>query len=61
MRWLDGVTDVTDKNWGRLQGKMRGRRPGVPQATGPQSMGHDWAAEQQPSSYVQVFLASLVI
>ena len=42
MRWLDGITKVTDMNLGELQEMVRDREAGVLQSIGSQSVGNDW-------------------
>ena len=47
MRWLNGITDAVDMNFGKLQEMVKDRRPGMLQSTGLQRVGHNWAIEQQ--------------
>ena len=47
IRWLDGITNATDMNLGKLQEMVRDRRPGMLQSMGSQRVGHNCAAEQQ--------------
>ena len=42
MRWLDGVTDSMDMNYGSW---LWTGRPGVLQSMGSQRVGHDWVTE----------------
>ena len=47
VRWLDGMTDSTDMNLGRLQETVRDRdSTGVLQSMGSQRIGHDLVTEQ---------------
>ena len=45
IRWLDGITNATDMNLGKLQEMVRDRRPGMLQSMGSQRVGHHWATE----------------
>ena len=47
MRWLDGITDAMDMNWGKLQEMVRDRRPDMLQSMGLQRIRHNWTTEQQ--------------
>ena len=42
MRWLDGITDSMDMNYGSW---LWTGRPGVLQSMGSQRVGHDWVTE----------------
>ena len=46
MRWLDGITDAMDMNWGKLQEMVRDRRPDTLQSMELQRVRHDWVTEQ---------------
>ena len=46
MRWLDGITDAMDRNWGKLQEMVRDRRPDTLQSMELQRVRHDWVTEQ---------------
>ena len=46
MRWLDGITDAMDMNWGKLQEMVRDRRPDMLQSMELQRVRHDWVTEQ---------------
>ena len=50
MRWLDGITDATDMNLGKLQETMRDR-DSVLHSMGLQRVRHDWVSEQQQLGY----------
>ena len=43
MRWLDGITDLTDMSLSKLRELVMDRKPGVLQSMGSQRVGHDWA------------------
>ena len=47
MRWLDGITDAMDMNWGKLQEMVRDRRPDMLQSMELQRVRYDWVTEQQ--------------
>ena len=47
MRWLDSITDSTDTHLSKLRGWWRTGERGMPQSTGLQRVGHNWATEQQ--------------
>ena len=47
VRWLDGITDSTDKNLSKDREMWWTGKPGVLQSMGSQRVGHDWVSEQQ--------------
>ena len=47
MRWLNGITNAMDMNWGKLQEMVRDRRPDMLQSMELQRVRHDWVTEQQ--------------
>ena len=47
MRWLDGITDAMDMNWGKLQEMVRDRKPDMLQSMELQRVRHDWVTEQR--------------
>ena len=47
MEWMDGITNAPDLNLSNLGRWWGTERPGVLQSMGSQSVGHDWATEQQ--------------
>ena len=50
MRWLDSVTDSIDVNLSKLQEIVEDRKPGVLQSMRLQTVGHNFAGEQQQLS-----------
>ena len=49
MRWLDGITDATNMNSGKLQEMVRDREVWCAAVHGVATVGHDWMTEQQQS------------
>ena len=50
MRWLDSITDATDRNLSKLREIVKDREPGVlqsMQSTGSQRLRHNLMTEQQ--------------
>ena len=45
MRWLDGITDLTDTSWVSSGSWWWTGKPGMLQSMGSQRVGHNWAAE----------------
>ena len=50
-RWFNGITDSMDMSLSKLQRWWRTGKAGVLRFTGSQRGRHDWAAEQQPTSW----------
>ena len=47
LRWLDGITDEMDTNFGKLQETVRDREASRVQSMESQRVGHDWVTKQQ--------------
>ena len=41
MRWLDGITDLLNVSFSKLQETVKGRKTGMLQSVGLQRVGHD--------------------
>ena len=52
MRWLEGITNSMDKNFGKLWEIVKDRNPGVLPSMGSQRVRHDLVAEQQDSCMI---------
>ena len=50
IRWLGSITDSMDMNLNKLQEIVEDRKPGVLQSMGLQTVGHNFAGEQQQLS-----------
>ena len=55
MRWLDGITDSTDMNLGKLQEMVRDRDTCVLQSMGLQRVRHNLATEQH-KCFIQLLI-----
>ena len=47
MKWLKGITNTMDMNFGTLQGMMKDREAWRVASVGLQRVGNDWVTEQQ--------------
>ena len=45
MRWLEGITDATDMNLGKLREMLKDREAWHAEVHGVQRVGHDWVTE----------------
>ena len=45
MRWLDGITDLTDMGLSKLREIVKDRKPGMLQFMGLQRVGHNRVTE----------------
>ena len=58
MRWLDVITDSTDRVWASSRGWWRTGKPGMLQSMGSRRAGHNFAVEQQQWFYPLQYLLS---
>ena len=61
MRWLDVITDSTDRVWATSRRWWWTGRPGVLQSMGSWRAGHNFTAEQQQWFYALQYLLSICI
>ena len=55
MRWLDGITDMTNLSLPKLQELVMDREAGVLQSMGSQRVGHDWGTELNWYMYTHTY------
>ena len=60
MRWLDGITDITDMSVSKLLEILKDRKPGALQSMGLQTVGYNLATGQQPPVKDKIFDCSLL-
>ena len=56
MGWLDGTSNSMDMSLSKLQGMVKDGKPGVLKSMGSQSVGHDWATEEQQRPSLRLLL-----
>ena len=61
IRCLDGITDAMDMNLVKLQESVRNSRTGLLLSMGLQTVGHDWATEQQHHYSLILILCYILI